>query len=279
MKKNIMFITIISALILAACSEAKEVEKKDDFIESAKQKNLITEVVKDDQGQNNNSEINKKFEFDNDVYFVKIVEENYDAFVGEEPDSGIATTKATYDSKKEILEIYRNAGLPTEKTKLIVLYESYSHSDLIYSKLYSIENDTFEFTPEAIQNKYVDNKKRLFGAKDYSIEYNGEDLQFSYGGQRATHILKKNESDTFELKDKDLESTLTISNYGLLNTFDNMQYEHIEGAYIVDDSELTGDSLEQAKKDLDKNMPKIEKALKEEQKAKIEKGDGDLETN
>lgn len=205
--------------MLAACSPS-----------DPKPKSIPEEVENIDKAEEKHErgyyrENDSKLEFDKDIHFVRISEVNNEA-LNERPSGGITSQDIVYDYEDDLLYFFYDAILPTEDTEMIIVEEQHNHDYLLNHILHQVNEDNIELTMKSINNEFVINNKRLFLGKTIKVSKISQD-SISVSVNSETYEILNGEKEEITLEKGDTKSTISITNYGPLNSIDDMTYQVI----------------------------------------------------
>ena len=244
MKRKILAF-VSCAAILSACSYEKYAPDDNSINET---KNVQTTIDNEEESDVNNSIVTsisedvlngfKTLSFSKEIPLISVTEMNNKALY-ENPDSGIATTKALFIKKEHNLFIYNNGKSPNKKTDIIVLESNENFDELLAHNLKPAKK-TYSGKFEPIEKSQVNNSNRLFLNKSYKIKptedkkviisFNGEDFTLDEGSKK-----------TFKLKNGEVKSSLTFEYNGILDpSVDIYKEKQDKNKVVIDDSKLTG---------------------------------------
>lgn len=170
-------------------------------------------------------EMQHKLTFDKDILFVTVEEVNNKA-LHERPMGGISSQDAYVKNGNE-LYMFHDAKLPNKETNIIVM-EKYI-DDFDYQLAYELKQtneDTLDWTIKNVDNEYVNNDNRLFLGNKVSLsELDNGEISITIGDKSLN--IKPGSEDSISLKSGDVESEISVVNYGYLNSIKDMTYERL----------------------------------------------------
>lgn len=244
MKRFIILTTILISM-LAACSNTSDPipEKKNEAEVQAKQENKDEKVKKGEKAEIVEPKVERenKFSFNKDIQVVHVRELNTNA-LKERPLGGIAVQNSLYVDDM-LYFFYDVEELPTQKTEMIVIQDNFNHDYLLGHELIqtTLYNATLSFP--ARENEYVNDNNRLFLNNKLKIEkqHNNDSIIVTFKG--TSYEVKANDVLEIPLKKGETESTLIISNHGMLNTIENMRFEMIENEELLYSEDEEGNKI------------------------------------